>query len=205
MATVNFKLIKNFLLKEELNLLEKYCYQRLDNDKGSSIDEQSDAPSYYYDPLMISLLDIKLPLVEQQSNLKLFPTYSYWRYYVYGAKLEKHTDRPACEVSVTTCIKKYDNWPMIIEGQEFELEEGDGLLYAGCVQDHWRKNKYKGEGMAQVFLHYVDQNGPFIHHAYDKYRKENEGKHCREKIDYPDIKTGDLELIKKEKLKWKKQ
>jgi|TARA_R100001086_G_C11834153_1_gene257408 hypothetical protein len=205
MATVNFKLIKNFFSKDELKLLKKYCYLRLDYDKGYTTDEQTDSPSYYYDPLMVSLLDLKLPFVEQQSNLKLFPTYSYWRYYVYGAKLEKHTDRPSCEVSVTACIKKYDNWPMVVEGQRFELEEGDGLLYAGCVQDHWRENKYKGEGMAQVFLHYVDQDGPFTHHAYDKYLKENPTKKTREKTDYPDILIGDSELIDKEKKNWKKQ
>ena len=26
--------------------------------------------------------------------------------------------------------------------------------------------------MAQIFLHYVNQNGPFTHHAYDNFRKE---------------------------------
>ena len=33
---------------------------------------------------------------------------------------------------------------------------------------------YKGEGMAQVFLHYVDQNGPYKNHAYDQIGKTNE-------------------------------
>ena len=27
--------------------------------------------------------------------------------------------------------------------------------------------------MAQVFLHYIDKNGPFPHHAYDEYAKKN--------------------------------
>jgi hypothetical protein len=109
---------------------------------------------------MNGLLDLKLPLVEKESNLKLFPTYAYWRYYVFGATLNKHLDRPACEISITACIKKYDNWPIIVEGTEFELEEGDALLYAGCDQEHWRPDIYKGEGMAQVFFHYVNKNGP---------------------------------------------
>ena len=30
---------------------------------------------------------------------------------------------------------------------------------------------YKGEGMAQVFFHYVNQNGPYKHHAYDNFLK----------------------------------
>ena len=54
-----------------------------------------------------------------------------------------------------------------MEGDSFELDEGDAVLYAGYDQEHWRPGIYKGEGMAQVFFHYVDKNGPFKDHAYD--------------------------------------
>lgn len=171
MAAVNFKVIKNFFSKEELNILQKYCYRKLDSNKDWKIDDQSFSPSWHNDPLMISLLDIKLPLVEKESGLKLFPTFTYWRYYVLNAILKKHTDRPSCEVSITACIKKYDNWPLIIEGEEIELKEGDGLLYAGCEHKHGRPGIYEGEGMAQVFFHYVNQNGPYTQHAYDNFFK----------------------------------
>jgi len=171
MAAVDYKLIKNFFSQDELNIYQKYCYNKLDINKDFVIDSQSLSPAWYNDPLMNVILDTKLPLVEKESNLKLFPTYAYWRYYVFGAILKKHVDRPACEISITTCIKKYDNWPMIIEGTEFELEEGDGILYAGYDQEHWRPGIYKGEGMAQVFFHYVNQNGPYKHHAYDNFLK----------------------------------
>ena len=167
MAAVDYKIIKNFFSKEELYILQKYCYNKIDQDKGYEIDPQSFSPSWYLDPLMLSLLDKKLPLVEKESNLKLFPSYTYWRYYVFGANLKQHTDRPSCEISITACVKKYDNWPLIIEKETIELEEGDGLLYAGCEQKHGRPGIYKGEGIAQVFLHYVNQNGPYKDHAYD--------------------------------------
>jgi len=171
MAAVEYKLIKNFFTKEELNFLQKYCYNKLDANKDYVLDRPSFSPAWYLDPLMTSFLDVKLPKVEEEANLKLFPTYSYWRYYIFGGELKKHTDRPSCEVSVTACIKKYDNWPIVIEGTSFELEEGDAILYAGCDQEHWRPGVYKGEGMAQVFLHYVNQNGPFKNHAYDNFLK----------------------------------
>jgi hypothetical protein len=167
MAAVDYKLIKNFFLKKELSVLEKYCYNKLDLNKDYQLDSQSFSPAWYNDPLMTGLLDIKLPIVEKESDLKLFPTYAYWRYYVFGAILKKHTDRPACEISVTACIKKYDNWPIVIEGTSFELEEGDAVLYAGCDQKHWRSGVYKGEGMAQVFFHYVNKNGIYQNYAYD--------------------------------------
>jgi len=168
MASIKYKLIKNFFNDQELKILEKYCFNKLDKNKDYELDIQSFSPAWYQDPLMTSLLDVKLPMVEKESNLKLFPTYAYWRYYVFGATLSKHSDRPACEISVTACIKKYDNWPIIVEGESFEIKEGDAVLYAGCDQKHGRPGVYKGEGMAQVFFHYVDQNGPYKDHAYDK-------------------------------------
>ena len=171
MARIDYKLIKNFFSKKELEVLQKYCYNKLDLNKDYELDGQSFSPAWYNDPLMNALLDLKLPLVEKESNLELFQTYTYWRYYVFGGTLKKHTDRPACEISVTACIKKYDNWPIIVEGTSIELEEGDAVLYAGCDQEHWRPGIYKGEGMAQIFFHYVNKNGPFSNHAYDNYHK----------------------------------
>jgi hypothetical protein len=171
MATVDYKLIKNFFNQDELKILDKYCYNKVDQNKDYDVDTQSFSPAWYNDPLMNALLDLKLPLVEKESNLKLFQTYAYWRYYVFGGTLSKHTDRPSCEISVTACIRKYDDWPIIVEGTSFELEEGNAVLYAGCDQEHWRPGIYKGEGMAQVFFHYVNQNGPNKNHAYDQINK----------------------------------
>jgi|TARA_E500000318_G_scaffold27524_1_gene27729 hypothetical protein len=167
MAAVKYKVIKNFFTKEELSILSKYCYNKLNQNNDYILDSTS-SPSWYKDALMTAILEDKLPVVEKESGLKLFPTYAYWRYYIFGATLYEHTDRPSCEISITACIKKYDNWPLTIEKETIELEEGDALLYAGCDHKHGRPGTYKGEGMAQVFLHYVNQNGPNKDHAYDK-------------------------------------
>ena len=162
--------IPNFFSKNELKILQPYCKNVVS--KGVAHDPQSPlTPSYYKDPLMDSLLIYKKPLVEKISKLKLYETYAYWRYYVYGGTLIKHLDRPSCEISVTACIKKEDNWPIVVEGKEFELKEGEAILYNGLFQKHWRPGVYKGEGMAQVFFHYVNKNGHFTHHQYDSYLK----------------------------------
>jgi len=171
MASVNFKIIKNFFSKEELSILQPYCYYQLDSDTGYQLDGQSFSPSWYKDSLMTSFLDLKLDLMKKETGLELLPTYAYWRYYIFGATLETHTDRPSCEISISACIKKYDDWPFVIENNILELEEGDGLLYAGCDQKHGRPGTYKGDGMAQVFFHYVDRNGPYASFAYDKCSK----------------------------------
>jgi hypothetical protein len=105
-----------------------------------------------------------LPLIEKEINIELLPTYSYMRIYYKGSILEKHTDRDECEISSTICIKtKGEPWKMnLIDklGNEVEitLEEGDVLIYNGCLE-HWR-NEYSGIEQTQLFLHYVNANGP---------------------------------------------
>ena len=43
--------------------------------------------------------------MEKETNKKLLPTYAFWRTYTKFAVLEKHTDRPSCEISVTVNIR----------------------------------------------------------------------------------------------------
>ena len=114
MATIKNKIIKNFFSPDELDLLQRFSRNKLDQNVDWIIDDQSFSPAWYDDPLMNGVLYSKLKRVEHESNLNLIPTYSYWRYYVFGGELGKHTDRPSCEVSVTACIKKYDDWPIIV-------------------------------------------------------------------------------------------
>jgi hypothetical protein len=40
------------------------------------------------------------------------------------------------------------------------------------IKNIGRPGIYKGEGIAQVFLHYVNQNGPNKDHAYDQIKGE---------------------------------
>ena len=179
MATIRknfrYKIIKNFFNKEEVKLLQEYCLEHLEN--PSEIIDQSQDPcfaiSLYSDTLMTSLLKTKLPLVEKKSGLKLLKTYAYWRYYGFNSFLKMHRDRPACEISVTACINKTHNWPLIINNKKIEVNIGDGLLYLGTQDLHGRLNNFKGDGMAQVFFHYVDQKGPFTHHQNDDWYKNN--------------------------------
>ena len=162
---IKYKLIKNFFNKEELKILQLYCRHQLDKPWGT--DTQSPlSPSWYEDPLMTSFLELKLPRIEKETNLKLFKTYAFWRYYIYGSVLKDHTDRPSCEISVTSCIHKTDTWPIHMGGEWIDIEEGDAVIYLGYEITHGRK-KFKSDACAQVFMHYVDQNGPYAHHKDD--------------------------------------
>src|SRR5712671_5552941 len=74
-------------------------------------------PRSYGDFMMDGLLVDLLPEIERSSGLALFPTYSYFRVYKHGDTLAKHTDRPACEISVSLCLGFEDgkSWPIWIE------------------------------------------------------------------------------------------
>ena len=125
------------------------------------------------DWVMDGVLSDLVPAVEKASGLHLFPTYAYFRVYKPGDILKIHKDRPSCEVSVTLCLG-YSGpapWPIWIAGPNgsaaVSLEPGDALLYRGTECEHWRE-PFEGDHQAQVFLHYVDQNGPYADWKYDK-------------------------------------
>lgn len=166
-----YKVIKNILTKEEQLLLKGYTdIQHRFNTKNFDTMGQSDNMDtcFYEDPLMEALLLSKQSIMEKETNLKLFPTYSFWRMYTYGATLAKHTDRSSCEISVTINMAGDGTpWPIYIGKSEINLEPGDGVIYEGIDNEHWR-DEYLGDGQAQVFLHYVDQNGDHKDWKYDK-------------------------------------
>lgn len=131
-----------------------------------------------------------LPTVEKATGLQLLPTYSYSRIYRTGEVLKPHLDREACEISLTINLdQEGENWPIYMadptpqaEGvtklvtekdtfyvkniKECYLLPGDAVLYRGCEKIHWRV-KYKGIKQTQVFIHYVDANGPNKDYKHD--------------------------------------
>ncbi|MDQ2920553.1 MAG: hypothetical protein M3R52_02900 [Acidobacteriota bacterium] len=120
-----------------------------------------------------TLLDIMTLTLSKAINCELYPTYSYMRIYLKGADLEKHQDRPSCEVSATVPLS-YDSpsiWPLYIEtGNKVtavKLEPGDALIYKGIEVPHWRE-AFEGERQVQVFLHYVKKNGDYSEYKFDK-------------------------------------
>jgi len=135
-------------------------------------DEQvPDTYSHYGDIAMETLLARLLPKMEKETELELYPTYSYARIYKKGDILHRHKDRFSCEISTTLNLGG-DEWPIFIEakenvgtpedgfasvtenkGSKVLLEPGDMLVYKGNLCEHWRE-EFTGNNCAQVFLHY---------------------------------------------------
>lgn len=167
---IKYKVIKNFLTKEEVNLLVHYCrIKHRTNFNSFDCCQNDNGDTYFYgDPLMESLMLNKKKLMQEETGLELLPTYAFWRMYTLHADLKKHKDRPSCEVSVTVMIgSDGTKWPIYMDGTEINLEPGDAAIYLGCEVEHWRK-EFTGDWQAQTFLHYVDKNGPNKEWAKDK-------------------------------------
>jgi hypothetical protein len=165
-----FKLIKQFLSQDEIEIGKHYLLYRHKQNTNDFDDKQNNNMDsrFYGDIFTETMLVKKVKKMQEETGLKLIPTYSFSRVYTYNAELTKHTDRPSCEVSVTTMWGSDGTpWPIFVNGEKCDMEPGDAVVYLGCELEHWRK-PFEGDWHAQSFLHYIDANGPFKEHAYDK-------------------------------------
>ena len=95
--------------------------------------------------------------------------------YKHGDLLKEHTDRPACEISLSLTLgfDAEKPWPIFLEVNDqsvpTELLPGDGIVFRGTELKHWRE-RFGGVRHCSVFLHYVDQNGPSAEWKHDKQR-----------------------------------
>jgi hypothetical protein len=129
--------------------------------------------------LFDSLLEELTPSIEKVSGKKLHPTYAYARWYAPGDELKIHKDRPACEISATITLGfEGEQWPIYVGhqqnkeyGKQINMNVGDAVVYKGCEIFHWREKYVEGNWQAQVFVHYVDAEGPNKDWKYDKREK----------------------------------
>ena len=165
-----YLIIPKILSGELLDFIGIYAYNRARIEGINPDDDQiPNTPSFYGDYVMENLSDFLLPKIESAAGMKLLPTYTFFRVYKAGDILEKHRDRPSCEISISLCLRKKGKiWPIFITNTAVMLEEGDAVLYKGCEVEHWREPYTEGTKQAQVFLHYVDANGPYTEWKNDK-------------------------------------
>lgn len=166
--TVNIDLrdvITQYALFDEMqNFTPELVHQQVPN-----------AHSRYGDPAMEAMLLHLHDIMEKNTGLTLFPTYSYYRVYRNGDELAPHKDRESCEISATLCFNvSYDkdefSWPIFMNGNSVILNPGDMVIYRGCDLPHWRDKLLHNDEIwhVQGFFHYVDANGPYSNLKFDK-------------------------------------
>ena len=166
-----YKLINNFLNKDEMKICLNYFKIKHCNNFGDQIKFDNmtlGATADYADSLSESLLICKKKKLDQITGKKLLPTYSYWRMYTHLDELKKHSDRESCEISVSVNFgSSGESWPLYMDDIPLETKPGDAVVYLGRDVSHYRK-KFIGDWYCQAFLHYVDADGPFAEFNLDK-------------------------------------
>jgi|TARA_R100000030_G_scaffold100805_1_gene94792 hypothetical protein len=178
----------------ELRGSASYWGKQLDQFKYNPVESQVEGSfSTYWHPQYRQIHSgIRLKL-EKIIGSKLYNTYYYDRFYFTDQELAIHTDRAACEISVTIHISSNleQPWPIWIktpnseekigEERSVTLSPGDGMIYKGCERPHWRnkmpekfKKTWYGRRIKdndvyyhQVFFHYVLANGNRVQCAND--------------------------------------
>lgn len=160
--------------------IDKFSYEPLEKQVNGSL-ARYNHPKFKYAHSQIRLK------LQQILGQELYNTYYYDRFYFSGQRLYRHTDRDACEISLTYQISSNTKkpWPICFEtpqGDEkyVELNDGDAVLYKGCERDHWREPLSSNLSLInrllkeeddtyhhQIFFHYVLANGSRAHCAND--------------------------------------
>lgn len=111
--------------------------------------------------------------MERLCGFRLYPCYSFLRFYTPESRLPRHVDRPSCEISSTITVGYESDqiWPIFVETgsrvRQFSLDVGDMLVYRGPSVWHWREPLQSGYWL-QLFLHYVEADGEYANYRYDK-------------------------------------
>jgi len=144
-------------------------------------------------PPMAAFLWGLTPRVSQIARCELMPSYAYFRIYQKGDLCRVHSDRQACEHSLSLTLELGDNIPWALSMEQRHLDQplaaveddfgeqpftsipmsaGDGVMYRGVNHRHGRLDPNPNSYSAHMFLHWVDAKGPYIDHAFDRTNAE---------------------------------
>jgi predicted 2-oxoglutarate/Fe(II)-dependent dioxygenase YbiX len=167
----NYLVIPNFISSDRAKILADEFKSHCENKSFPGDNQAPNSHAVYNHISFLELLCEKTPEVSSLLEETVLPTYSYARVYKEGSVLEKHTDRDACEISLTLHLDGDFPWPIWIETPQQEkkfvsLNPGDAMIYLGRIAPHWRE-EYKGSYYSQVFLHYVKSRGECSYAYFD--------------------------------------
>ena len=179
----SYKVIPKYIPKKEaIRLGKKFEKEsREKNLKGKAGDLVGENHSdEYMNPDHVALLSEKTHFLNKFLGEKVVPSYCYSRVYRSGTHLNRHRDRPACEVSLSVHLYGTEEWAFGIvdkDGKEIEviLQPGDAIIYDAPYADHWRP-PFPGNDddlYVQTFQHYVFLDGKYTNEIFDKELKQS--------------------------------
>lgn len=202
----NYIIIPNFISKERASEIGKEFKAHCENVSPGGDDSVPTSECVYNFLPILELMCEKTHQISSILEEPVLPTYCYSRLYKNGNILHKHTDRDACEISLTVHLCGDKPWKIWIETPEGDsksvsLEPGDAMMYFGITAPHWR-DEYNGEYYCQSFIHYVRSRGDKLYTYFDKCRgvKEECDLYNMNSIPKPNIEKKPIELPDSQKL-----
>lgn len=138
-------------------------------------------------PPMVQFLWGLTPAMCELAGRDLLPSYNYFRLYRKDEICRVHSDREACEHSLSLTLGYSDGqvWPFEVGADAIKqpqsivddfgdkrftsiaMQPGDAVLYRGVQHRHGRVSPNPNRWSAHMFLHWVDRGGPHAGHAFD--------------------------------------
>ena len=140
-----------------------------------------------YPPMLFFLWGLT-PAISRLVGRDLLPTYDYFRVYRAGDVCRVHSDREACEHSLSLTLGYSDGkvWDLEIgrrpvvgpregvaddfggdENVSIGMAPGDAVLYRGLHRRHGRTAPNPNRWSAHLFLHWVARDGHYRDQAFD--------------------------------------
>jgi hypothetical protein len=157
-----YAVLQNVFSKKMCKSLTDHMFDLFKQNKLSKDNQCPISDSIRNEPEFNVLVDPLSKVIGKFTQTLLIPTFTYSRIYRPGEELKRHIDRPQCEVSATLTLgyDSSDAWPIFFNENKVTLNVGDLAVYKGCDVEHWRPI-FNGNWHVQVFIHYVDLNGPY--------------------------------------------
>ncbi len=126
--------------------------------------------SMHNEPVCMWLHALLTPLVERAVSRPIKRTYAFAAAYTEGAVLHRHTDRAACEYTLSLTVDAEPNtsseaaWPLCLESDsegavvQALLAPGDALLFRGRRLHHYRDALGPGRTSTSILLHFVERS-----------------------------------------------
>lgn len=114
----------------------------------------------FNDPVLKEIQEKLMPLAKETFGSEtLMPTYAIFSEYSgQDAYLDKHKDVGPCTYTMDICLYRGTDWPLIIEGKEYNWGPNESIFFYPNDQLHWKEDfpDKDNNKIGLLFLHYVE-------------------------------------------------
>lgn len=156
----NFKpfVIKNLLNKDEISHIYDLVKQSNDHMLQSFVGHR--ACSFKYPQFVEKITQVITEYIGEEMVLKEYSFAKYSTEFGYKPKLFPHYDTHSLDgqrITVDIQLNKNIDWAVVVEGESFNFNIGDALVFSGTQQIHWREKKelFSGDEVDMIFAHFA--------------------------------------------------